>query len=253
MIYQGSKARLKKDILPILQKCIDDNNIGTYIEPFVGGANIIDSIERCRRVGSDINYELIQLLKYMQEHPELEGFPEDCSFEHYRVVRSARYSDTFPAWYTAGIGYFASYGGRYFDGGYARDPDGIRNHYVECLTAARKQALKLKGIEFHTEDYLYYSWCENCVFYLDPPYKGTKPYNGKNSFNYDEFYAFCRKLSKKNWVFISEYAMPDDFKCIWQKQRKVFQKSDRLKADVAVEKLFVFKEGLARQAVSEAE
>ena len=253
MIYQGSKARLKKDILPILQKCVDDNSIGTYIEPFVGGANIIDSIERCRRIGSDINYELIQLLKYMQEHPELEGFPEDCSFEHYREVRSARYSDDFPAWYTAGIGYFASYGGRYFDGGYGRDPDGRRNHYAERLTAARKQAPKLSGIEFRTEDYLYYSGCENCVFYLDPPYKGTKAYNGKNGFNYDEFYDFCRKLSKKNWVFISEYAMPDDFECVWQKQRKVFQRSDRLKADVVVEKLFVFKEGLVRQAVSGAE
>lgn len=140
MIYQGSKARLKKDILPVLQKCIDDNNIGTYIEPFVGGANIIDSIERCRRIGSDINYELIQLLKYMQEHPELEDFPENCSFEHYREVRGARYSDDFPVWYTAGIGYFASYGGRYFDGGYGRDATGRRNHYAECLSNARKQA-----------------------------------------------------------------------------------------------------------------
>ena len=37
MIYQGNKARLRKDLVPILQKCIDDNKVSIYIEPFVGG------------------------------------------------------------------------------------------------------------------------------------------------------------------------------------------------------------------------
>lgn len=37
MKYMGSKIRIAKDIVPIIQKTIDDNNINTYIEPFVGG------------------------------------------------------------------------------------------------------------------------------------------------------------------------------------------------------------------------
>lgn len=41
----GSKSRIAKDIVPIIQKCIDDNNLETYIEPFVGGANVIDKIK----------------------------------------------------------------------------------------------------------------------------------------------------------------------------------------------------------------
>lgn len=41
MIYQGSKARLIKDILPYIQNCIDSNKVNLYIEPFVGGANVI--------------------------------------------------------------------------------------------------------------------------------------------------------------------------------------------------------------------
>lgn len=44
MVYQGSKNRLTKYIVPIIQKKIDENNISTYIEPFVGGANVIDKI-----------------------------------------------------------------------------------------------------------------------------------------------------------------------------------------------------------------
>ena len=37
MIYQGSKSKLAKDIVPIIQKYIDNNNIKKYCEPFVGG------------------------------------------------------------------------------------------------------------------------------------------------------------------------------------------------------------------------
>ena len=40
----GSKSRIAKDIVPIIQKCIDDNKIETYIENFCGGLNIIDKI-----------------------------------------------------------------------------------------------------------------------------------------------------------------------------------------------------------------
>ena len=51
MVYLGSKARLVKYIAPILQKCIDDNHIDTYIEPFVGGANMIENIKCKNRIG----------------------------------------------------------------------------------------------------------------------------------------------------------------------------------------------------------
>ena len=46
MIYQGSKARLIKDILPYIQNCIDSNKVNLYIEPFVGGANVIQHIKK---------------------------------------------------------------------------------------------------------------------------------------------------------------------------------------------------------------
>lgn len=37
MKYMGSKARFAKDIVPIIQYYIDDNDIHNYLEPFVGG------------------------------------------------------------------------------------------------------------------------------------------------------------------------------------------------------------------------
>ena len=44
MQFVGSKNRISKQLAPIIQKYIDDNNITTYVEPFVGGANMIDKI-----------------------------------------------------------------------------------------------------------------------------------------------------------------------------------------------------------------
>lgn len=204
---------------------------------------MIDSISCKIRIGTDINRELILLLKYMQEHPDLPIFDEECSFEHYAEVRECRKKNIvrYPPWYTAGIGYFASYGGRYFDGGYGRDSKGGRSIYAERLAYARKQAPKLKDIRFYCYDYTSAEDARNCMIYLDPPYKGTKQYGYK--FDYDKFYAFARELSKNNFVLISEYSMPEDFVCIWSKERKVLQKSDRKTGEVAVEKLFVYKEG----------
>ena len=37
MKYVGSKNKLAKYIVPILQKIIDTHNINIYVEPFVGG------------------------------------------------------------------------------------------------------------------------------------------------------------------------------------------------------------------------
>ena len=58
MKYMGSKSRIAKDIVPIIQKCINDNNIDIYIEPFVGGANIIDKI-KCKMFGFLTNFAFV--------------------------------------------------------------------------------------------------------------------------------------------------------------------------------------------------
>ena len=63
MVYMGSKAKYAKYIVPILQKAIDENCVDTYIECFVGGANIIDKIKCEKRYGFDRSDTLIALLQ----------------------------------------------------------------------------------------------------------------------------------------------------------------------------------------------
>ena len=49
MVYVGSKNRLSKELAPIIQSYITEDTKG-YLEPFVGGANMIDKIQHPNRI-----------------------------------------------------------------------------------------------------------------------------------------------------------------------------------------------------------
>ena len=57
MVYMGSKNRISKYLKPIIESYITPN-AAAYVEPFVGGCNMIDKIECiCPKRGYDINIE----------------------------------------------------------------------------------------------------------------------------------------------------------------------------------------------------
>lgn len=221
MKYMGSKSKIKKDILPILQKIIDDNNISTYIEPFVGGANIIDSIKCQNKIGGDKSETLIELLKYVRDGGEL---PSEVSKELYDEVRRNKNNDKYDKWFIGAIGYLASYNGRYFDGGYAKTiitkTGAIRNYYDEAKRNLENQSKYLQGIDFIYGEYTQFSNISNSLIYCDPPYKDTKQYNTSKNFNHDMFWEWCRTMSENNIVIISEEKAPKDFICIWEQNVK---------------------------------
>lgn len=56
MKYMGSKNRIAKHILPVMLKEMEDKGYDTWVEPFVGGGNMIDKVpNHYRRIGSDLN------------------------------------------------------------------------------------------------------------------------------------------------------------------------------------------------------
>lgn len=61
IIYLGSKNRISKYITPIIQSYIDEG-YNYYLEPFVGGANMIDKIQCNNKIGSDIDKYVIATL-----------------------------------------------------------------------------------------------------------------------------------------------------------------------------------------------
>ena len=61
MIYMGSKGRISKELAPIIQSYITSDTKG-YIEPFVGGGNLIDKIQCGNKIGYDIDKYVIACL-----------------------------------------------------------------------------------------------------------------------------------------------------------------------------------------------
>lgn len=237
----GSKSRIAKDIVPIIQSYINNNDIDIYIEPFVGGANVIDKIKCNKKIGSDLNPYLIALLKRVQNG---EPLYEEVPKELYDNVRTSynnkdnKYAD----WEYGNVGFLASYNGRFFDGGYAKsgyeklknDKMRYRDYYRESKDNILSQ--NLSNIEFNVMNYSDYN-PTNVLIYCDPPYQNTKQFSNSVEFNFNEFWNIIRKWSVNNIVLVSELNAPDDFTCIWEKPvSRSIKSKDK---SVATEKLFI--------------
>lgn len=236
MKYVGSKNRLSKYIVPIIQSKIT-RETNAYIEPFCGGCNIIDKI-RCRnRYASDSNKYLISLLKVVRDNPDI--IPQTITEEIYNNVRLNK--NNYEDWYVGLVGFCSTYGAKWFGGyarGYKNDGKTKRDMSSEAIRNLKKQSVNLKGIKFKCQDYLSIPTdISKNVIYCDPPYKGTTRY--KDCINYNQFYDWCRKMSKNNIVIVSEYSMPKDFVCIWEHKHRTTLKID--KHEERIEKLFILR------------
>lgn len=237
MQYMGSKNRLAKELVPIIQSYITKNTKG-YLEPFVGGANMIDKISCDKKYGCDLNEYLIELLKYISNEKEL---PNTITEIEYNNVKNN--VNNFDKWYVGLVGFCGSYGAKFFDT-YARRNDN-RDRQSEAIRNIKKQSPNLKGIKFkHCSFQDINTNISDYVIYCDPPYRGTTKYKTEE-FPYDEYYDWCRKMSKNNIVLCSEYWMPSDFECIWEKEHKCLMYSSKESNDdknKRVEKLFIYKQ-----------
>lgn len=242
MKYIGSKNRISKYLAPILQGYINQNKIKTYYEPFVGGANMIDKINCSLRIGNDIHPQLISMFKELQNGWQP---PSHISEEEYNKVRENK--EMYPDYYVGFVGFNATFGSKYF-GGYARSfkADGVtpRDESNEAYRNLMKQLPKIMDVRFLCSDYLDNEYCnlQNALIYCDPPYQNTTKYSSK-SFDYDAFWDWCKRMSKHNKVFISEYIAPNDFECVWSKEHLAnfdCNRGDDIKKKIRIEKLFTY-------------
>lgn len=234
MKYMGSKNRLAKELVPIIQSYITPSTKG-YLEPFVGGGNLIDKVECENKYGSDNHKYLIAFLDALSKGYEP---PRNISEEEYKYIKTHQeeYSDEFLGY----VGFQLSYGAKWFDT-FRRDKIGKRKYDEEAYRNVMKQAPLLKGIKFKHCDFQDINNISGFVIYCDPPYRDTANYS-TGDFPYDEFYEWCRKMSKNNIVLVSEYNMPSDFKCIWEKEHKCLMYSSKESNDNKnnrIEKLFI--------------
>lgn len=227
MKYMGSKARIAKHILPIILKNRKEGQC--YVEPFVGGANMIDKVDGWR-IGADSNEQCIACLVIIRDRiSELPKCNDDFSEDSYRN----RCADI--EWLKPYAAFAFSFGGKLW-GGFRRDKSGNRDYISEAYRNSLKQSPLIKGVNLMVSQYQDLDIPEKSKVYCDPPYAGTTKY--KDDFDHELFWQWCREKAKEGHeVFISEYNAPDDFVCVWQKEIQSGLNTNTTKK--GVEKLFI--------------
>lgn len=209
MKYMGSKARHAKEILPII---LADRTDGQwYVEPFVGGANVIDKVEG-NRVGADLNLNMIRLLDSVSKCWLPPRSVTEYDYKHCKENQSL-----YPLDYLGYVSTQLSYGGKVW-GGYRRDKTSCRDYSDEAFRHVAAQAPRLYGVKFVHSSYDQLEIPPNSIIYCDPPYAGTTGY-ATGAFNHEAFWQWCcNKVNEGHKVFVSEYTAPDEWVCVWSKE-----------------------------------
>jgi DNA adenine methylase len=227
----GSKNRIAKHILPIMLKEAEKHSITQWVEPFVGGANMIDKVPNTfNRIGADLNQHTIEALIAIRDL--VDELPDGVSETEYKAMKGLP-PEPISSW----VRIACSYGG-IFESKLAADKTSNRDYAKEAVRNAKKQSPLLKGVRLINGSYSDLGFDKPSLIYCDPPYQGTTGYK-TGSFNHEAFFEWCvQKKQEGHVVFVSEYNAP--FECVWEGEIKTNFASSRKEAThVAVEKLFL--------------
>ena len=228
MQYLGSKNKIAKHLLPIILKNRKPEQY--YVEPFMGGGNMIDKVEGLR-IGNDINYYLIEMWKALQK-----GWipPDVVTEEEYRYYKKCQEIED-PAM-VAFIGFLCSFGTRWFSS-FAKNNQN-RNYAKVGKNSLMRQLPNMAEVELQNTTYDKLIIPANSIIYCDPPYQNTAGY--KDSIDHKAFWQWCRERALEgHQVFISEYSAPDDFICIFEIEH-ITSLSSNNNYTKRIEKLFKF-------------
>lgn len=221
MKYMGNKQRIVNEILPLMLY----NSYTTFVDLFCGSCSVIQKVPNTyKRIANDKNRYLIEMWKSLINNRELPTYIPKDLYSDVRDCwhgRNNKYDDGYIGW----VGFMASFNGRFFDGGYSghnvKNKGGKERDYVaEQIKNTLKQIDELRNVDFHSGSYDELIIPDNSIIYCDIPYINTKQYDVSKNFDYNKFYDWCREMKAKGKykIFVSEYTMPSDFKCIWQKE-----------------------------------
>lgn len=230
--YQGGKQKIGKHIHAELVRLEQkySNTPLEYLEPFVGFCGIIKHFsedEERKLNATDINPDLVEMWRALQNGWIPDGY---CNVDKWNRLKNQEFSTPEKTLY----GHVCSFGGIYFN--YFINKS-TRDYAKSGTRSILKIKDKIKNVNFM--DAISYDQLtpENMLIYCDPPYKHNQLSNKLfNNFDHDQFWETMRKWSKNNIVVVSEYIAPDDFMCIWEKDRP--NSTSTIDKKRSIEKLF---------------
>lgn len=177
--YPGGKGKFISHIVKYLPK--QEEIVGNYIEPFVGGGSIFLFLRPYRAIISDLNKELIDLYKAVKNYPikvwdEFEKFP--TGKKAYYDIRNSVY-DNRPIHYRAARTLFLNR--TCFKGMWRHNPNGLfnvgyggeeRRWAISCDNILELSKI-FKNAEINNDDFekTLNKVKDNDFVFLDPPYK----------------------------------------------------------------------------------
>lgn len=242
MQYVGSKNRYARGILAHMPP------VRYFVEPFVGGGNMtywaVKSGKFQNFLCSDANEYVIAYFNALKS-----GWmpKEDYSLNEYLAMKKDYDIGNIGGHSKEELCVVGNCMG--FMGGFFNVPCLLRDHTKSPRNRDKYPfwcALKdREWVDCASFTHTDYQSCfipddRNCVIYLDPPYQGTKKYKNVDPFSYDAFYDWVREKSMAHYVYTSELSMPEDFDCIWSKERN----GSGVSKKQSIERLFVYKHGL---------
>lgn len=243
MRYSGSKFKFINEIKHIIESNLSEHE--WYVEPFLGGANVFSYINHPLKVGCDNNEYVIELWKDIKKGNFIA--PTNVSKILYYDIKKDYLEKTniYPKSLIGYVGNACSNGSAWWNGYANFNKKRNENHIVEAKNNINRQISNFKFLKesvfIHT-DYNNLIFTSPTLIYCDPPYQNTKKY--EQSFNNDSFWDWCRNQIKLDNVrlLVSEYNAPDDFICVWSKEKKDGMANSLNKLqNIKVEKLFIHK------------
>lgn len=222
MHYLGSKARHADDIIAIT--CAQRRPNQIYVEPFVGGGNMINKVlQGAGRIANDKNFGMVALLDQLGNHgwtpPETmtqaqwsKIMKQDCEKLDQPGRALFAFAATGPTF------------GSMWCGQWAKDYEGMEGtRYRQARDAALRDAPGLAGIKFFDGNFDAFEIPPESLVYCDPPYANTTEYSGAvrriahddkkatNTWSASKFWRWCDDLIDIQGcsVFVSEYHGPE--------------------------------------------
>lgn len=212
--YVGGKTKLLPQILPLFPE-----NIDSFYDIFVGGANVLVNVEANRYIGYDIDKHVIDLLNMFKDKPYGDMIMKiDEIIKHYQLSKTneegyyqlrsdynEKYKDN-PTYLFMLISHAFNYQMRFNSKGSFNMPFGKNRSYfsnnMKNNLIQFTAFLKNNNIEFDNSSYtkiLEQSFNENDFIYVDPPYLNTTAvYNENGGWTNEDEKALHKTLDKIN-------------------------------------------------------
>lgn len=218
MYYPGSKERIARDVLFYVLR---GRNGRPYVEPFMGGANIMSNVAQAPRYGNDVNPYLISMWQALQR-----GWipPDHVTEQEYTDIKNDKeHHDPALVGYA---GFVCSFNACWF-AGYRGVVTRVRtnrsgervqeNQQQYARNHLMRQVPAMAGVVLSSGSYSSMVIPHGSIVMCDPPYRDVAmPYLEK-TFDSDAFWQWARHIAHTDAIiFTTEYTAPDDFISIWE-------------------------------------